>query len=343
MNPAEGDVASATDGQEEAPTSGWRGYLHELQIVFVITMAVVCAVAIVIGWRLHPASNGFPAIPQGLSLVTSGSQFTLKQTLTPTEDGGATLQVDEPQTLGHAPGQPLLNNVLYDPTDPRGPTVAPVPIAIFDGRPIPNRSWTYLVLNPGTAQPCHTAPPPGEDVTSSYKSGKVFVPWVGKTVPAFVVKVSYPQAVDNGFQQRVICLHWSSGSPVATNGAYLSARFPPVHGIAVDYGVAQYEPDTGGDVATGTVTRVLNLADSLTYDFNVQSQPQATVSENRSWTWRYHDLAQTVQLAAINSSVEQQETNNALYAGIAFGIAGGALVALIAELVGPFSRRKATG
>lgn len=100
------------------------------------------------------------------------------------------------------------------------------------------------------------------------------------------------------------------------------------------------QADGGGDLATGTVTRVLTLTDATTYDFNVQSDPQATVSDERSWTWVRNDLPQTLQLAAINSSDLQRENNDAFYAGILFGIAGGALVALIAELVRPFNRRK---
>ncbi len=105
-------------------------------------------------------------------------------------------------------------------------------------------------------------------------------------------------------------------------------------------GMEPARPTGGGDLATGTVTRVLNLADATTSDFNVQSDPQPTVPGERSWTWVSHDLPEAVQLAAINSSDLQRENNNAFYAGILFGIAGGALVALVAELVRPFNRGK---
>jgi hypothetical protein len=210
----------------------------------------------------------------------------------------------------------------------------------LDGHPIPNTSWTYLVLDPGPARPCSSAPVPGEPETTTFKAGEVELPWYDfKPVPALVATVEYPQAMTNTFALQTLCLHWSSKSPVATKGAYLSARFPPVHGIAVDqYGTILAQSDGGGDLATAKVTRVLNLAGATTADFNVQSTPQP-VPGGQSWTWASQDLPQAVQLAAINSSDLQQENNNAFYAGILFGIVGGALVALIVELIRPLSRR----
>lgn len=74
------------------------------------------------------------------------------------------------------------------------------------------------------------------------------LPWYGdKPVAAFVVALTAPPAIDNFFPVPVIFLHWSSGSPIAASGAYLSARFPPVHGIAVDaLGDGTSQADGGG-------------------------------------------------------------------------------------------------
>lgn len=271
----------------------------------------------------------------------------MTQPLTPTADGGATLQVNEPfegATANEKHPLPLLDTGSYAGNTPAGYTAASVgvgPMVRLDGRAIPNTSWSYLVLNPGPARLCRrSAPVPGEKFTTTYRAGMVELPWYAKPVSAFVVAVTFG-STDEHFPVPVICLHWSSGSPVAANGAYLSARFPPVHGIAVDaYGDGIAQGDGGGDLAAGTVTRILNLADVTTYDFNVQSDPQPSVSDAGSWTWISNDLPQTLQLAAINSSDLQRENNNAFYSGILFGIAGGALVALIAELVRPFNRRK---
>ena len=154
--------------------------------------------------------------------------------------------------------------------------------------------------------------------------------------------------VENPFL-RAICLHWSSASPIQAEGAYSSARFPPVHGIAVqpnglaDQADAIAQPDGSGDQNAGTVTRVFDLRDDFTADFNAQSDPLPAVTGAQSRMWVNHDIPQAVQLSAINSTDVQRENNNAFYAGIFFGIAGGALVAVITELVGPLTRRKPTG
>ena len=95
---SEADVggASATGGEGEVRTSRRARYLHEIQFVLVASLVLVSAATGIAAWHLHPASSGFPAIPQDLRIVTSGSNFNMTQTLTPTADEGATLQVDEP-------------------------------------------------------------------------------------------------------------------------------------------------------------------------------------------------------------------------------------------------------
>ena len=307
-------------------------YLSDLQTVLVIALVVICATCGVLAWHLHPQSNGFRAIPQGLRIVTAGSQYQLTETLTPTERGGATLVVDEPTSGGT--GDPL-DAIGYqlDPTVAGGSIgIGQGPIAHFDGAAIPNPSWDYIVLNPGPARPCKSA--------ATYREGTVALPWYAKPVPAFVVKVDRPTALVDNPPLTAICLQWPAASPVQGEGAYLSARFPPVHGIPVSQQLALADADAAGDQASGSVTRVLHLTDALTQNFNVQSDPLPTVTNEESWTWVNHDVPQAIQVAAINSSALQHENNNALYAGVLFGVAGAALIALITELIGPFSRRK---
>jgi hypothetical protein len=313
-------------------TSSRPGYLSDLETVLVIALVLICAACGAVAWHLHPQSNGFHAIPQGPRIVTAGSQFQLRETLTPTVGGGATLVVEEPTSGGT--GDPL-RAVGYqvDPTVPGGAlAIANGPIARFDGAALPNQSWDYMVLNPGPSRPCRSA--------ATYREGTVAVPWYKSAVPAFIVKVNRPTALVDNPPLTVVCLQWRSASPVQGMGAYLSARFPPVHGIPVAEGLAAADADAPGDQATGPVTRVLHLTDALTQNFTIQSDPLPTVTNEQSWTWVDHNLPQAVQVAAINASDLQHENNNALYAGVLFGVAGAALIALITELVGPFSRRK---
>lgn len=319
--------------KEKALKSAQPGYLSDLQTVLVAALVLVCAVCGAVAWHLHPQSNGFRAIPQGLRIVTAGSQYQLIEALTPTASGGATLVINEPTSTGD--GNPLdATGYQLEPDVPGGAISAGMgPIAKLDGAAITNQSWDYMVLNPGPARPCNAS-------SSDYRQGMVTLPWYGAAVPAFVVRVHRPRALVANGPLTVICLRWSAASPVQANGAYLSARFPPVHGIRVAEQTAFAEFDSPGDQATGSVTRVLHLTDAVTQNFNIQSDPLPTVTNEQSWTWINRNVPQAIQVAAINSSDLQHENNNALYAGVLFGVAGAALIALITELIGPFSRRK---
>ena len=108
-----GNVVTVPREDERSLKSPGSGYLHDLHRVLVIALVLICAGTGVVGWWLHPASEGFQEVPQGLRVVTSGSQFVLKETLVPTGDGGATLYVDEPTSTGD--GVPLLAAGYIEP------------------------------------------------------------------------------------------------------------------------------------------------------------------------------------------------------------------------------------
>jgi Na+/proline symporter len=76
-----------------------------------------------------------------------------------------------------------------------------------------------------------------------------------------------------------------------------------------------------------------------TADFNIQTDPHPAVSTSSSWSWVNRDSPQVIQVAATNSSDIQHENNDAFYSGIIFGVVGGALIALITELVVPLRRQ----
>jgi hypothetical protein len=137
-----------------------------------------------------------------------------------------------------------------------------------------------------------------------------------------------------------LCVRWTSSGPVSLSGPYLSARFPPLSGISSAI------PFTGtpsaGDLAMAAVTRRLAPAGGNTADFAIQSDPQPTSSAPTSWSWTSDDTPQIIQVAATNSSDTQRENNDAFYSGVLFGVVGGALIALVTELVVPLHRRRRT-
>jgi hypothetical protein len=93
------------------------------------------------------------------------------------------------------------------------------------------------------------------------------------------------------------------------------------------------------DLGAATVTRVLYLdADTNIADHNIQTDPHPTVTTASSWSWTFRHTPQVIQVAATNASDAQHENNSAFYSGILFGVVGGALIALITELVVPLRR-----
>jgi len=112
--------------------------------------------------------------------------------------------------------------------------------------------------------------------------------------------------------------------PVRFVGAYLSAQFPKVQLLS---------------------GRLQNLRSKLTVkgantaDFSIQSPLSPSSTDVASWTWsQAGGLA--IHFSAIDASTSQYENHQAFLSGIALGIAGGALITILQELVVPFSRRK---
>ena len=120
---------------------------------------------------------------------------------------------------------------------------------------------------------------------------------------------------------------WPSDAPAARNGAYLSAVFPPI----------------SSDNASGfyVATRQLNLGSLDAADYVLQSVSQPTSATQGGWQWSPRFPAgQAITLSAVDTSETQHDSYRAFLSGIVLGVAGGALVALIQELVAPFRTRR---
>jgi hypothetical protein len=183
--------------------------------------------------------------------------------------------------------------------------------------------WTLLVTDLGSGVPC--APSYG---TVDYKRVHIERPHFQRHFTLRIgASVSHVARI-TGNGPFFIRLCWPSKGPAALNGAYLSSRIPPLY---VDM---PKEP---------VVTRQIHLGSFDTADFTIDSLPQPTNASPNAWQWTAPaKLAspQALAFAAVNSSETQHETYKAFLSGIFFGIAGGALVSLIAELVAPFRSRQ---
>jgi hypothetical protein len=138
-------------------------------------------------------------------------------------------------------------------------------------------------------------------------------------VPRYEVKSRGPMSV---------WLCWSSNGPVNLNGPYLSAQFPEVNAL---------DPPT-----VVPMTYELYADDGNTADYVVQSPTTPTSTSADSWQWSLDTSTSisTLRVSAVNTSANQQETFRGFLSGIALGLAGGALIAILLELVGPISRAR---
>jgi hypothetical protein len=148
----------------------------------------------------------------------------------------------------------------------------------------------------------------------------------------FQSRVPFPGEPDEWFLKSkrgfYFRLCWSAkNSPVSLDGPYLSASIPTV--------------TTRG--ATPVQIALLPHAGS-TSSYSLQATPNPSGETGKMWTWGFDaaGLGSTppIYLAAVNVSATQQDTLRAFFAGIILGIAGGALIAILQELIAPLSRRR---
>ncbi len=263
-------------------------------------------------------------------MLVAGSGFNATETVTQTGDEAATLKVSQLGGSGYVPLKYSdYFSIFGGPTGAGAAVSARGPVVKFDGKYLASRSWAYIVLNPGGAQPC--------DKSLHYRAGKVSLPLQAATSALVVPPLHLIPSVGNNIPPPGLCLQWDSGAPFSLSGPYLSARFPPLRGVSSD--VVFTEIPQTGDLGVATVTRTLRLDGGNTADFNIQTDPHPAVSTSSSWSWVIRDSQQVIQVAATNSSDIQHENNDAFYSGILFGVVGGALIALITELVVPLRRQ----
>ena len=187
--------------------------------------------------------------------------------------------------------------------------------------------WTLLVDHLGSGEPC--AP---SYATVNYQRVRIERPHLESHAKVRFGAAVLHEARITGNGPFFIQLCWPSNGPAALNGAYLSSRIPPLYvGVPGD---------------TAAVTRQIRSGSSDTADYAIQSLRQPTSAAPNSWQWAApakFEIPQPIAFAAVNSSETQHDSYDAFLSGIFFGVAGGALVSLIAELVAPFRSRQERG
>jgi hypothetical protein len=127
-----------------------------------------------------------------------------------------------------------------------------------------------------------------------------------------------------------VSLCWSSHGPVNLNGSYLSAQFP------------QVDVNSHSRFVAVPMTDVLYPQDGNTADFVLQSPATPATTSADSWKWSASTTSANalLRLSAVNTSASQHQEFEGFLSGLALGLAGGALIAILVELVGPISRAR---
>ncbi len=300
------EAVSATPS-EGTPTPRRAGYLRRLKIEWTVVLAVLVVLFAALGWALRPQSSGFlPVAETSVVQVYGqgvGSTGGLLETLTRLPDGGAQLELSGNQGAN-------------------GPWAV---VGEFGaGRWCSPRSVPY-----GDVPPFGRVPVPRprvEHLPSALLDGR-----------PHGTAVAY---LDHGpvIEARLCWGAGQQGEPVRLNGAYLNAAFPDTSYLEGRFPKAQ-----NLDFVTVPLQVVLTPNAGDTANFAVQSQgPAPRVTGPSGWSWNRTTAAQQepVRLAAVDTSDQVNDQYHAFLSGILFGVAGGALIALLQELVSPLSRRR---
>ena len=149
------EPASAHGGQPQESVARGTGYFEELHVALVVALVVICIALGIVGWQLHPDSNGFQPVPQNLRVLVAGSGFNAIETIHQTGDDSATLIVSAQAGRGFVPLRDTDTYSVYGGPQGAGAASAGIGSPVhFDKAILPSRRWSFIVLNPGTAQPC---------------------------------------------------------------------------------------------------------------------------------------------------------------------------------------------
>jgi hypothetical protein len=312
-----------TEGIEDQSRTRPRWDFREVNVLLVVILAAITGVLALVGWWWRPGSSAYPPVSRRLALTVYADARSLVMTVRRVGDDGAELTLYDDDRFGLASGAhgvtPRGWRVGIDGLGRgrvlRRPGSGPVPIPAGDA----GLDHTRMMIGP-----VHVVRVGG-------------LPDAGHVPPVAIV----PDAPDAPLYLRI---RWAHHAPVGRDGAYLSAQLP---GVVVD-------EEPGADGSPLPMDATLLPAAGDVGGFSIQASEAPTVTAFRSWTWRRgatsdatqrfigpHYAFDPVAFTALNVSETQHENVRTFFVGVLLGVAGGAVLGLILELVK--IRRRADG
>jgi hypothetical protein len=300
----EGDgsrIAGSAPPQEESRP----GYLSQIHLEWTVLLVVILVVLVYVGWSLRPQSSGFSQLDGGLYLtVQAPGVGAVTETLTRTPANGAQLAVRA--DLAGSSQRWTVSGSFGTGSICTPAHIDTAPAGALSTRTLPGSVTPFSPTSPYTVRHQPVAP-------------------IGAARPTDFTSVT------SGGSVLYVRICWSPNAPdapVKLNGSYLSALFPT------------NDPDQQAPPVTVTGNLVANAGN--TANFAIQSQTSAATagSSSDAWSWTLSSLRAPIHLTAVDTGAQQDDQFHAFLAGIVLGIAGGALIAILQELVAPFNRRR---
>ncbi len=317
--------------EQDGARTGGRIRRDEVNVVLVVLLVGMTAVIAWAGLARRPSGAVPPVVPRTLAIdVTTaipglGAAGVL--TLSRTPDNGAMLV--------------LQNLAAADSAGPASGVTAAQP------------AWAVTVSGAGSTAPCRYPTQFSEDTGGAAQVRPVTPPVA--TVPPQVDpgrrSVLYgPRDPTDTFLYLELC--WRSGGPVDLDGQYLGAQLPPVTWTTSVPVTAPVDPSGAASFSESLVP-----ADGDTSVYSIQANPNPTTFTSTGWQWAPAPVTApgtgigttvsfpVVYFSGVNSATAQHDSQNAFLSGILLGLAGGAVLTLVAELAKPFAgwRRRRVG
>ena len=315
-----GEAPAGSSADKPSPR---HPYWQQVHIEFVAAMVAVVAALSVLGVIWLPQSGAYVTVPEDLTVNVYGQNtFPVVETLEQTHGGGTVLQVAEDTCTICSPVEPEQWAVTVGDLA-RGRVCQPHPGGpLFpDGNPLP--TTTRVVY-----------PPNG--MTTVGRADIFTLGGTGDRTPYTTVTGTGP---------LLVWLCWGSGGPDRVDGSYLSAFMPPAVNGALATADSEYArpiPSTGP--AISDISRFVLVPDGAdTADYTVQAASAPSVSSFNglpAWKWPGSTILSPILVTGSDATTSQHEVYFSFLSGIAFGVAGGAAIAILQELLDPLSHRR---
>lgn len=332
LKPSSGAATTSAPSAVTRKPSAFAGYLADVHLPLVVVLVVLTAGLGALGFGLRPGTDEPPSVPSSRVQLYVFQRSSSGQSVWPAE-----ISVDE---------------TLLQKT----PSVVELQLDLFGSFLASGEVYWHLLTGTSGSQP-YACPDPyhylgktygnplvlqnggltimGHDATSA-----VITNLVGHQVAtASDILGLEGQSAGNVLPNTIeplglINLCWNRNAPLAFDGEYASASIPTVSphfaggpDFPFHLAASLYFENPSQDVRP------------IAAEYSLQAGSLPTSTDQLGWHWS-DDPAGQIQLTALSIPQSQHETYLGFVSGVMFGIAGGAFVALLQELLTPLRRNR---